>query len=106
VPDNVHDTRAADPVPPFPPGFSELPVEEQILIQQCRGNPEAVQIYTMVKVAKSEAYSKGIVETCRATCETNERRFKALERFKWILSGGIFVLAALKAWIMTRVFGK
>jgi hypothetical protein len=89
----------------MPPGFAELPVEEQMLIRQFRADPEMGTVYLMTKVAQIRSHQSSFGQQCSERHRRIDKKIRGFERLKWIGAGALGVLGLLKAWILSRIFG-
>ena len=82
----------------MPPGFDKLPIEEQMIIQAYKGNPEMMGVYQSTKII--ELHGKH---------DKHDSRILSLERahmrFKWVGGTILAILLAVKCFILTKVFG-
>lgn len=107
MPESVTESGSYPSVPEMPPGFNELPVQDQLFIKQFRRDPDPVlgTVFLMTKLGQVQKEQTTALKAGEDWMKLADKRLRRLERFRYYVSGAVAALVALKAYLFTKVFG-
>jgi len=86
------------------PGFKDLPLDEQIIIDALKDNPIQNAVFTMTKVSEIRQEQMKMQRKCTATHKTVDKRIDCLFSYKNKIMGALAVIVSVAAVIKIIFF--